>query len=111
MVEEGEGLGFEEGVVGDGEEDEGRVHEEGVGAVVDGVGEEGVVGRGLGHALGRKGFHVRLVLALVLGQDGVRSSNAGVVNQFGIRNHGNCCEAGIKSFFVFIIFFYSIGIE
>lgn len=51
-VEEREGLGFEERVVGDGEEDEGRVDEEGVGAVMDGVGEEGVVGRGLGHALG-----------------------------------------------------------
>lgn len=52
-VEEGEGLGFEEGVVGDDEEDEGRVDEEGVAAVVDGVGVDGVVGRGLGHALGR----------------------------------------------------------
>lgn len=38
-VEEREGLGFEERVVGDGEEDEGRVDEEGVCAVVDGVGE------------------------------------------------------------------------
>ena len=43
-VEEREGLGFEERVVGDGEEDEGRVDEEGVGAVMDGVGEEGEVG-------------------------------------------------------------------
>lgn len=46
-----------------------------------------MVGRCLGHALGRQGLHVGLLLALVLPQDSLRSSDAGVVDQFRIRNH------------------------
>ncbi|GER34303.1 biotin synthase [Striga asiatica] len=79
-------LGGLQPVVGDGEVDERRVDEEGVGPRPDGVAERGVVRRRVEEAPGGDGAEGG-VTRVELGEHGGAPRDAGVVDQIRIGNH------------------------